>query len=188
MVAARSDIAVPGFEEREIIEFVEVRQAGFFHDRYRDVSIDRDEATARITVKKLATLALLAIALTALAPNGASARPGKPDDIPCGDPYHESIVNGDAQICPLTQNRVPVYESFEDGFFGDNDIVGYLNNADGNFFMCQLLGEEFDIPGTNISNDFWALTLADNGAAGWVPEVYFAGGGNFQPDANLVRC
>ena len=35
---------------------------------------------------------------------------------------------------------------------------------------------------------WWARTLSDTGAWGWTSEVYFAGGGNDEPDARLRRC
>ena len=37
-------------------------------------------------------------------------------------------------------------------------------------------------------NDWWAFTIADNGAFGWVSEAYFAGEGDYKEDGELRYC
>ncbi len=36
--------------------------------------------------------------------------------------------------------------------------------------------------------DWWAYTKADNGRWGWVPEMFFVGGDNMDPDRKLAMC
>ena len=129
-------------------------------------------------MKKLMVLA------TALAIALIFASPVKADSRPCGKPYPHIGAGTFVQVCPLWRGHVPVYDDLGSG------IAGYLKNANGNWFVCQIrFGEApYTVPGTNYTNDWWALTIADNGKWGWVPEAYFAGGSNFQADDTLRSC
>ena len=39
--------------------------------------------------------------------------------------------------------------------------------------------------GTTYGNYWWAYTVSDEGPKGWVSEVYFKGGTNYEADAGL---
>ena len=129
-------------------------------------------------MKKLIVLAATLVMILAFAP------PAKADSRPCGDPYPHIGAGTFVQVCPLWRGHVPVYDDLGPG------IAGYLKNANGNWFVCQTRFEDapYTVPRTRYTNDYWALTMADNGKWGWVPEAYFAGGSNYQADDNLRSC
>jgi hypothetical protein len=129
-------------------------------------------------MRKVVTLAAtLAMVLAFTAPAMA-------EDYPCGDPYPHIGAGTFVQVCPLWRGEVPVYDDLGAG------IAGYLESADGNWFVCQTRfeGAPYAVSGTDYTNDYWALTMADSGEWGWVPVAYFAGGGNYRPDAALRSC
>ena len=134
------------------------------------------------TLKTSMTLAALGAILVLAAQ--AFATPAMAEDYPCGDKYPHIGAGTFVQVCPLWRGHVPVYPDDKPG------IGGYLESADGNWFICQdWFGDApYTVPGTNYTNDWWALTMADNGVWGWVPVAYFKGGGNFQADDNLRDC
>jgi hypothetical protein len=60
-----------------------------------------------------------------------------------------------------------------------------------NWFVGQSYRSTF-VAG-NLQNGWWAFTLSDKDVAGqthwgWVPETYFQGGKNNEPDAGLFVC
>jgi hypothetical protein len=60
-----------------------------------------------------------------------------------------------------------------------------------NWFVGQGYGAIF-VAG-NLQNGWWAYTLSDKDSSGnshwgWVPETYFKGGNNNEPDAGLALC
>lgn len=66
--------------------------------------------------------------------------------------------------------------------------VGHLWSATGNWFVCQEQAASYHLPGTSYSNNWWAYTESDDGGWGWVNEVYFKGGNNYERDAGLRLC
>ena len=114
----------------------------------------------------------------------AFAAPATAEDYPCGDPYPHIGAGTFVQECPLWRGDVPVYDDLGSG------IAGTLESAEGNWFVCQTWFEDapYTVPGTDYTNDWWALTMADNGEWGWVPVAYFAGGTNYQADDALRSC
>lgn len=131
-------------------------------------------------MKRVMTLAtaMLAMVLAFAVPAMAA------DEYPCDDPYPHIGAGTFVQVCSMWRGDVPVYDDVGTG------IVGSLENADGNWFVCQTRfeGAPYTVPGTDYLNDYWALTMADNGEWGWVPEAYFAGGGTNEPDDTLRSC
>lgn len=101
------------------------------------------------------------------------------DYYPCGARYHHDGTT--VQNCSLWRGNVPVINH-------NWKTVGHLYSANGNWFVCQAKGGTYRAPGTNLKNNWWAYTLSDNGTWGWVPEVYFKGGNNYEPDGNLRHC
>ena len=72
---------------------------------------------------------------------------------------------------------------------GGSPIVGRLDQGGtANWFVGQTTGARFQ-QGAD-KNTHWAYTLADGTPAhwGWVPIVYFRGGGNGTADATLAPC
>jgi hypothetical protein len=88
------------------------------------------------------------------------------------------------QDCPLWTANVPVYASPDSG--GSAQIVGRLVYQAPNWFIGPSRRSRFTLG--EDTNVWWAYTMADNGKLGWVPEVYFTGGGNDVPDAGLYSC
>ncbi len=70
--------------------------------------------------------------------------------------------------------------------------VGVLHlGGDTNWFVGQSYRSTF-VSGA-LKNGWWAFTLSDKDSAGnshwgWVPETYFKGGANNEPDAGLFIC
>jgi hypothetical protein len=79
------------------------------------------------------------------------------------------------QICPLWRGQVPVYSSPDHG--NGAPVVGYLvNGGVSNWFVGDRYRSRYTYG--RYYNHWWAYTEADNGRWGWVPEVFFSGGGN----------
>jgi hypothetical protein len=113
--------------------------------------------------------------LTTLAATGAFAVATAPAN--AAPPTQCIEMNGDKYPhCPLNRASVPVYEtpSF-------TKRVGTLNAGGlANWFKFQVVGTR--VSDGRFSNIWWAYTRADRvdgkpGAWGYVPEVYFQGGG-----------
>ncbi|MFF7449696.1 MULTISPECIES: hypothetical protein [unclassified Streptomyces] len=68
---------------------------------------------------------------------------------------------------------------------GSSTLVGTVNSANSNWFRGDTLASRF-CSGA-YCNNAWAFTEADNGAWGWVPEVYFSSS-NTTWDPNLRSC
>lgn len=101
------------------------------------------------------------------------------DSAPCGRPYedHGRVV----QKCPLWRGDVPVTR------FG-NEVGQLAEGGKANWFVCQWRFPDQPYEFDEYHNTWYALTEADNGEVGWVSEVFFAGGNNDEPDANLRHC
>lgn len=149
------------------------------------------------TVRRLAMAsAALALSVGVLAPTAAHAIPeGKGSSVradanPCG---RQTTISKPrvrvAQFCPLWRDNVPVYDSPDRG--NGARVVGTLRFAGpvtkpANWFIGDSYRSNFVLG--SYSNHWWAYTLSDNNTWGWVPEVYFKGGGNNIGDATLVPC
>ena len=119
------------------------------------------------------------------------------DAYPCGAPVSHGY-NGATlrvQYCPLTQGHVPVYASPT----SHSRVVGWLRQGGSvNWFMDQsctaywynpVLGvEDYPLRLGSYVNGWWARTLSDAPSRwGYVNEVYFRGGGNWEADGRLRR-
>ncbi|MGX1669258.1 hypothetical protein [Streptomyces sp. NPDC055400] len=136
---------------------------------------------------RLATLAVVAPAGLA----GPAATPAQAtDNAPCRNPAKRDLVDPSSghtwpgtavMYCNLTRGHVPVHASRSPG----SPVVGHLEQGGAaNWFVTEMKGETYRDGAAE--NDWWASTQADNGRWGWPPEVYFAGGGNYEDDAGLL--
>jgi hypothetical protein len=134
----------------------------------------------RIKAKLVVLLAaaMLAIPLLILSASSASAY----DSSPCG-PANSVQFGHRVQYCPLWTAPVPVYAWRDQS----STRVGWLYSASGNWFVCQTNLASSTAHYGPYYNKWWAYTLADNLRWGWVPEVYFQGGDNNEPDATLRK-
>lgn len=114
------------------------------------------------------------------------------DASPCGGRWYHSGINTYVQTCPdwapadspFGAHKYPVFS-----LGSEPKQVGTIYAPGNDWFICQKQVTEFDpFPAHGYWNNWWAYTMADNGKMGWVPEVYFKGGGNNQADANLAKC
>lgn len=105
------------------------------------------------------------------------------DDAPCG-PVTRGAYVWDVQYCPLWRDNVPVRRSPDP----NSRVVGYLwNGGWRNWFFCEAAGRPQYLG--RLVNAWWAATVADgNAERGWVSEVYFSGGLNWEPDRGLRNC
>ncbi|WP_443071438.1 hypothetical protein [Streptomyces sp. NBC_01465] len=136
-------------------------------------------------MKRMLGAAVVAAAVMAV----AAPQAGATDNVPCHSPRDKVLVNpkdgrqwpSTVRTCNLTRGHVPVYESRNPG----SRVVGELVQGGGaNWFVFENKGATFK--DGSAENNWWASTQADNGAWGWVPEVYFAGGDNYEDDAGLL--
>jgi len=143
-------------------------------------------------MSRMMTIAGLMVLLVSLALPAAAE-----DAHPCGARYWHEVsrtgVGYEVQDCSMWRGDVPVYEEPVSNVGSGNQMpapVGYLWSAEGNWFLCQAeTSRVYRAPGDNdYANDWWAYTMADNGEWGWVPEVFFSGGDNFEKDGNLAGC
>jgi hypothetical protein len=95
-----------------------------------------------------------------------------------------------AQPCPLASGDVPVFDSPDLGNAAHQ--VGVLHaGGSANWFVGQSYRSSFVMG--KLQNGWWAFTLSDKDSSGkshwgWVPETYFQGGANNEPDAGLFEC
>ncbi|MEZ5120723.1 MAG: hypothetical protein R2736_03950 [Solirubrobacterales bacterium] len=118
------------------------------------------------------------------------------DDHPCGAPYWHDITawypwggfyrthHGTVQRCPLVSGRIPVYEAPR----RNARTIGWLVGGDSrNWFFEQWpacsLAES--VPNHGHFNHWWAETVADNLQWGYVNEVFFRGGVDYEGDGAL---
>jgi hypothetical protein len=114
------------------------------------------------------------------------------DKYPCGAQFTEtnSGTGHRAQRCPLASANVAVFDSPDAGNAARQ--VGVLHlGGDTNWFVGQSYRSTF-VSGS-LRNGWWAFTLSDKDSSGnshwgWVPETFFKGGGNNEPDAGLFIC
>lgn len=106
------------------------------------------------------------------------------DNSPCARPQVVRLGHW-VQYCPLWRANVPVYANPDQG--NSAPVVGTLiQGGSANWFVGDHYRSNY-VSGSYY-NHWWAYTLADNGRWGWVPEVYFSGGGNDETDAGLYLC
>lgn len=135
-------------------------------------------------MRKLLVTAAVALAVfastVASAPEASAA-----DAFPCGPPWFHPSSPEPVQTCPdwSPNNWIPVYASPSSG-----TVVGHIYAPGNDWYVCQWRFAAWVHTLFGYQNDWWAYTLADNGGWGWVPETYFRGGANFEPDAGLRHC
>ena len=133
----------------------------------------------RLTAMVVATCTIVIAA--ALAPSAFAW-----DGYPCGAQWYNSQYRVTVQTCPdyspLRDNRIPVLPRTKQNSWP----VGYINPSGNDWYECQSQGETHQLH--NVKNNWWAWTVADNGARGWVAQTYFRGGLNFERDGNLRIC
>ncbi|MFC4113861.1 hypothetical protein [Nonomuraea zeae] len=131
------------------------------------------------------TTAALTSALT-----GAPAAPAqaRADAFPCGAPFEVTIGRDvhTVQKCPdwSDSGRIEVYADTS----VDSGAVGEVSVAGDQWYECGRQGGSVYLSGGDVGNDWWARTRANTGRWGYVSQLYFKGGGNFEPDAGLRRC
>jgi len=116
------------------------------------------------------------------------------DKSPCTGQFTEtdSGTGHRAQRCPLVGTNIPVFDSPDAG--NGAHKVGVLHaGGSTNWFVGQAYGSNFVSADRKLQNGWWAFTLSDkdpsgNSHWGWVPEIYFQGGANNEPDAGLFVC
>ncbi len=125
----------------------------------------------------VATLAIAA----ALAPVASAATS---DTIPCGSSFRHAGTW--VQYCPdwSPDNWIPVYRGHSIG----SGRVGSIYAPGNDWYVCQHRYPNDVYALGAYQNDVWAKTMADNGQWGWVSEVYFRGGRNYEVDAGLDFC
>ncbi|GAA4724603.1 hypothetical protein [Phytohabitans rumicis] len=134
-------------------------------------------------LRRLGTLgAALTMGAVAMLANAAPAQAA--DAYPCGPQWWHSGQGLYVQTCPdwSPNNWIPVYE-YNDA---NSRQVGQIYAPGDDWYVCDYPGASLTRYG--LTNNWWALTVADNGAAGWVNEIYFRGGGTNEPDATLRVC
>ena len=106
------------------------------------------------------------------------------DSAPCGPAWYHQGIGQYVQTCPdwSPNNSIPVHVQPDP----NSRIVGYIYAPGDDWYICEVSAARQDAYGYH--NVWWATTKADNGNWGWVSEVYFAGGGNDEPDAGLRSC
>lgn len=140
---------------------------------------------------------LLALTACLLALGASTGSAAAHDAFPCG-PQVDHHFRGSTfrvQYCPLTQGHVPVLDSPS----SHSKRIGWLNEGgSANWFFDQSctgywynpILHQTDYPfrlGPYI-NGWWASTFSDAPSRlGYVSEVYFRGGGNWEGDGRLRR-
>jgi hypothetical protein len=118
------------------------------------------------------------------------------DAFPCGPQRWVDWSADLVQECPLTSplapnNWVPVYANPIPNPRGHQPPppAGWLHGVAGQSFICEqeFTGAVFYHP-RGWRNYWWAYTLSDDEVKGWVPEVFFRGGDDDEPDAGLREC
>jgi hypothetical protein len=119
------------------------------------------------------------------------------DSQPCGAAVFKSWSAEKVQPCPLAaplppNGWVPVYREPVAVAPGATAPTpdGWLHGTTDQYFVCDARVPDASYTHPNgWRNDWWAYTQADGSDLwGWVPEVFFAGGANDEPDAGLRRC
>lgn len=114
----------------------------------------------------------------------APAAHARADAYPCGPQWWHSGQRVYVQTCPdwSPNNSIPVHD------YNDHTsrVVGYIYAPGDDWYVCGWTGTRQTAHGA--TNHWWALTVADNGKAGWVNQIYFRGGSDSEPDGGLKIC
>jgi hypothetical protein len=134
---------------------------------------------------------LLAAGLATLSAPQAAAADAHPCDRPVSRAWSTEPVQRCALIAPESGDRIPVYANPVSRRMGAAlpSPDGWLEGTAGQYFVCETRTSKLFYHRRGWRNDWWAYTAADRGVAwGWVPEVYFRGGDDDEPDAGLRGC
>ncbi|WP_426505028.1 hypothetical protein ACPPVO_45960 [Dactylosporangium sp. McL0621] len=129
--------------------------------------------------------------------NGGDERPCVREDRPGNKqalPYRCPLL-WDAAKTSAAMTRVPVYREFTSLWLTPQAAINQLyREAGAQYFRCHLRGADYEFPAQygwgRAHHAWWGLTQGDEhpGRWGWVPEVYFVGGADDQPDPGLPLC
>jgi hypothetical protein len=92
---------------------------------------------------------------------------------------------------PLENGWIPVYRSPVPNPQGQPPPPpdGWLKGTAGKYFDCdRAFPDAVYYHPRGWRNIWWGRTLSDDGVWGWVPEVFFTGGENDEPDFGLREC
>lgn len=108
------------------------------------------------------------------------------DSSPCGGQFRLGGGELRVQYCPdwSPNNWIPVHHS-PSPF---SPTAGQIYAPGSDWYVCQRRVSGGIYALGSYQTDVWAFTMADNGQWGWVPEVYFRGGVNFEADGALRWC
>ena len=118
------------------------------------------------------------------------------DGSPCEAPTRVPWSSEPVQRCPLVAGLppngwIPVHQRPVARAAGAAapPAAGWLHGTANQYFICQreFPGAEYVHP-QGPRNRWWAFTLSDDNTRGWVPQVFFKGGKNDEPDKGLVAC
>ena len=117
------------------------------------------------------------------------------DTAPCGKEVTFPETGLTMQSCPLVSplaGGVPVYTAPVPNPAGATPPApaGWMRNITNRFFECdqRFTDAVYYHPTGGWRNVWWAKTIGDGGVSGWVPEVFFDGGADDEPDAGLRAC
>jgi hypothetical protein len=92
-------------------------------------------------------------------------------------------------------DRIPIFATFSSAGLTPGAAVNQLyRSAGAQYFRCHVQGAAYDFPAQynwpRAHHVWWALTQGDEHPGGWgfVPEVYFLGGPDDEPDPGLTVC
>jgi hypothetical protein len=143
----------------------------------------------KLLMRGIAAAIVAMIGIVAFASSPAKAV----DEFPCHSPFlhkatgfsklwgFEQTESGEFWRCPLVRGKIPVYKRPTT----NSERVGTLVGGDSrNWFVEQY--HHFSKPepksARGVHNYWWAYTLADNKQWGFVPQIYFRGGGYDEKD------
>ncbi|MGI5238265.1 hypothetical protein [Dactylosporangium sp. CA-139066] len=125
------------------------------------------------------------------------------DQAPCAWTDRPAGKRGLPYRCPLLWDaprtagldQIPVFATFtSQGLTPDAAVNHLYRSAGAQYFRCHVQGAGYDfVPQYNwprAHHVWWALTQGDEHPGGWgfVPEVYFLGGPDDEPDPGLTVC
>lgn len=127
--------------------------------------------------RRITLFALPVVFVLSMVINAGPARAA--GDTSCGKPWTNQV--GTVYTCDLwPSSSIPVLAQPD----GSSKQVGVLKQGGwANWFTSQTKGATYTAH--DYQNDWWARTMADDGQWGYVSEVYFARGANFERDASL---
>ncbi len=129
--------------------------------------------------------------------SAAAAEPAAAHDAyPCDAEVSVEWSPDGAHPCELTSplahnNGIPVYRTPVANPQGSPppEPAGWLNGTAGKHFRCHLrFSDAIYYHPNGWRNYFWAYTRSDDGVEGWVPEVFFRGGNDDEPDSGMRSC